>query len=161
MQIIPENAPHTCDVLVVGNGMVGHHFVVQLQAQAPDKKITVLSGESRLAYDRVHLSEFFSGKTSDDLALTTTAQYDDMSVDYVLNAWVSEIDKENKTVTTQDGYIFSYEALVLATGSYPFVPLSLAMTKRIVWCIALLTIYTLSRHLRQKVALAWSSVAVC
>lgn len=122
MQIIPENAPHTCDVLVVGNGMVGHHFVVQLQAQAPDKKITVLSGESRLAYDRVHLSEFFSGKTSDDLALTTTAQYDDMSVDYVLNAWVSEIDKENKTVTTQDGYIFSYEALVLATGSYPFVP---------------------------------------
>ncbi len=122
MQIIPENAPHTCDVLVVGNGMVGHHFVVQLQAQAPDKKIMVLSGESRLAYDRVHLSEFFSGKTSDDLALTTTAQYDDMSVDYVLNAWVSEIDKENKTVTTQDGYIFSYEALVLATGSYPFVP---------------------------------------
>jgi len=45
-------------VVVVGNGMVGHHFVQQLVSQQSDSKnvdITVLSGEDRLAYDRAHL----------------------------------------------------------------------------------------------------------
>ena len=59
-------------VVVVGNGMVGHHFVEQLtQLRTANQaiEITVLSAESRLAYDRVHLSEYFSGKTAQDLSL--------------------------------------------------------------------------------------------
>lgn len=110
------------DVLVVGNGMVGHYFVDQLRSLAPETKITVLCGESRLAYDRVHLSEFFSGKTADDLALTTEAVYDSLNIDYHLNSWVTKIDKANKTVETAGGESYSYQKLILATGSYPFVP---------------------------------------
>lgn len=110
------------DVLVVGNGMVGHHFVEQLRAIDESLSITVLSGESRLAYDRVHLSEFFSGKTESDLALTTQANYQKLNIQYALNAWVNNIDKDNQTVTTTDGQTYTYKKLVLATGSYPFVP---------------------------------------
>ena len=48
-------------VVVVGNGMVGHHFVeqlAQLNTAVQAIEITVLSAEPRLAYDRVHLSTY-------------------------------------------------------------------------------------------------------
>ncbi|WNC68195.1 nitrite reductase large subunit NirB [Thalassotalea nanhaiensis] len=111
----------TQNIVVVGNGMVGHHFVEQL-SQNSNYNITVLSAESRLAYDRVHLSEYFSGKTADDLALTTPEVYQQLGVNFYLDAKVTTIDKSRKVVTTEQGESYSYDKLVLATGSYPFVP---------------------------------------
>ncbi len=108
-------------IVVVGNGMVGHHFIEQL-SENENYQLTVLSAESRLAYDRVHLSEYFAGKTADDLALTTPDAYQKLGVEFHLNAKVTSIDKSNKTVTTEQGQDFSYDKLILATGSYPFVP---------------------------------------
>ena len=111
-------------IVVVGNGMVGHHFVEQLcqSAKAKDYEITVLSAESRLAYDRVHLSSYFAGKTAEDLALTTPESYRELGVRFELDAKVVSLDKTGKTVTTATGKHFSYDKLILATGSYPFVP---------------------------------------
>lgn len=109
-------------VVVVGNGMVGHHFVEQLRQKSENAMITVLSAEPRLAYDRVHLSEFFSGKTAEQLALTTEDNYQRLNVDFHVNARVVKIDSETKSVETQSGQVFEYDKLVLATGSYPFVP---------------------------------------
>ena len=108
-------------IVVVGNGMVGNHFVEQL-SQNKDYHITVLSAESRLAYDRVHLSEYFAGKTADDLALTTPETYQELGVEFHLDAKVTQLDKANKTVTTEQGQTFAYDKLILATGSFPFVP---------------------------------------
>ena len=73
-------------VVVVGNGMVGHHFVEQLTKQSIDTEITVLSAEPRLAYDRVHLSEYFSGKNPEDLALTTPQHYQELGVHFETSA---------------------------------------------------------------------------
>ncbi|MFT6269992.1 MAG: nitrite reductase (NADH) large subunit [Alphaproteobacteria bacterium] len=110
------------DVLVVGNGMVGHHFAEKLRELDSKSTIHVLCGESRLAYDRVHLSEFFSGKTAEDLAMTTESHYISLNISFDLNAWVNNIDRDAKIVITESGKRYSYTKLVLATGSYPFVP---------------------------------------
>jgi nitrite reductase (NADH) large subunit len=50
-------------LIVVGNGMVGHHFLEQLVASpaAAEYDILVFGEEKQLAYDRVHLSEYFAG----------------------------------------------------------------------------------------------------
>ena len=112
-------------VVVVGNGMVGHHFVEQLselRSSPQAVEITVLSAEPRLAYDRVHLSEFFAGKTADDLAMTTGETYDAWQVNYKTNAKVTHIDRDQKAVTTEAGDTYTYDKLILATGSYAFVP---------------------------------------
>lgn len=109
-------------ILVVGNGMVGHHFVEQLRAAAPTAKITVLCGEPQLAYDRVYLSSVFSGKSAAELALTTEQHYQQLGIHYQLNCWVSRIEPRSKTVFTATGDNYHYDQLVLATGSYPFVP---------------------------------------
>ena len=109
-------------VVVVGNGMVGHHYVEQLVASETEAQVTVIGGETRPAYDRVHLSEIFSGRTAEDLALTTRDHYKEIGVDAHFGDAVASIDRENKTVTTDSGREFGYDKLVLATGSYPFVP---------------------------------------
>ena len=109
-------------VVVVGNGMVGHHYVEQLVASDVEAQITVIGGETRPAYDRVHLSEFFAGRSPEDLALTTRDHYRELGVEAHFGDMVASIDRDTKTLTTESGKQFAYDNLVLATGSYPFVP---------------------------------------
>ena len=109
-------------VVVVGNGMVGHHYVEQLVASDVEAQITVIGGETRPAYDRVHLSEFFAGRSPEDLALTTRDHYRELGVEAHFGDMVANIDRDTKTLTTESGKQFAYDKLVLATGSYPFVP---------------------------------------
>lgn len=57
-------------IVLIGHGMVGHKFLESLtETGLSDVEVTVLCEEPRAAYDRVHLSEFFSGKTAEDLSL--------------------------------------------------------------------------------------------
>ncbi|MBV8158717.1 MAG: NAD(P)/FAD-dependent oxidoreductase, partial [Dyella sp.] len=111
-------------IIIVGHGMVGHKFLECLaEAGAQDLEVTVLCEEPRPAYDRVHLSEFFAGKSADDLSLVPEgffAQHNNMLLR--LNAKATTIDTAAKTVTTSTGETLGYDKLVLATGSSPFVP---------------------------------------
>ena len=111
-------------IIVVGNGMVGHNFINTLATSeyASQLELVTFSEEPRLAYDRVQLSKYFSGASADDLALTTTAEYDGLGVTYIMSDKVVGIDADNKTITTSNGRVEGYDKLVLATGSYPFVP---------------------------------------
>jgi len=109
-------------VVVIGNGMVGHRFVESLMNLELSVAITVLAEEPVPAYDRVHLSEVFSGKSPDALALTTTEQYEAWGISARFNDPVITIDRVNQSVTTEAGYEVTYDYLVLATGSTPFVP---------------------------------------
>ena len=109
-------------LVVVGNGMVGHHLVEQLINLKTDYAITVIGAEPRPAYDRVHLSEVFAGKEPHELALTTREFYETAGVDAIFGDAVATIDRTAHTVTTDGGREFGYDKLVLATGSFPFVP---------------------------------------
>jgi nitrite reductase (NADH) large subunit len=111
-------------IVVVGNGMVGHHYVEQLiEAKAHDHyEILVFGEEKYIAYDRVHLSEYFTGATTEDLSLTTTGFYEQNDVQFYAGNKVVGIDAPTHTVTLENGNVVHYSALVLATGSYPFVP---------------------------------------
>ena len=97
--------------------MVGHRFV-GLAAAVPGVAITVFGEEPRRAYDRVHLSEYFAGSSADDLALEEPPS--DATVH--VGERVVEIDRESNAVHTDKGRRIDYNTLVLATGSYPFVP---------------------------------------
>jgi nitrite reductase (NADH) large subunit len=110
-------------ILVIGHGMVGHKFLESLdESGVRDAEVTVLCEEPRPAYDRVHLSEFFSGKSADDLSLVSPGFFDRDNLLLKLNTRATSIDRANKTVTVATGEVLSYDKLVLATGSYPFVP---------------------------------------
>ncbi len=111
-------------IAVIGNGMVGHKFIETLlqETNSSDYEIITFSEEPRLAYDRVQLSSYFTGATAADLALTDESYYDSHGVRFVLNDKVVAIDVEKNTLVTASGREEVYDRLVLATGSYPFVP---------------------------------------
>ncbi|THF61797.1 nitrite reductase large subunit [Pseudothauera nasutitermitis] len=114
-------------IVVVGNGMVGHRFVQELLAVHSDLpaagiELTVLGEEPRPAYDRVHLSSFFSGSSAEDLSLVEPGFYQRPGLTLRLNARVAGIERRRNTLQLADGEVLAYDKLVLATGSYPFVP---------------------------------------
>ena len=109
-------------LVIVGNGMVGHHLVEQMLEANSNFHITVIGAEPRPAYDRVHLSEVFAGREPHELALTTREFYKEHGVSAHFGDAVASIDRDKKVVTTEGGQQFSYDKLVLATGSFPFVP---------------------------------------
>ncbi|WP_427184879.1 nitrite reductase large subunit NirB [Bordetella bronchialis] len=118
------NATHPAETLIViGNGMVGHHFVEQLIAQgALDRyRILVYGEESRRAYDRVHLSEYLAGRDAESMAMSDAAFYERPGLSLRLGVRVQEIDRRNREIVTDEGRQ-AYDKLVLATGSFPFVP---------------------------------------
>ena len=122
MDVIQTSNGATCQladrqVVVVGNGMVGHRFV-ELAVATPGMAVTVFGEEPRAAYDRVHLSEYFSGVGAQELALPPLPP----SATVHVGERVTRIDREAKSVRTDQGRCVSYDTLVLATGSYPFVP---------------------------------------
>ena len=78
--------------------------------------------ESRLAYDRVNLSKWFEGKSDADLSLVSEGQYEQLGVEVVRADAAVELDRSARTVKLASGRVLPYDELVLATGSYPFVP---------------------------------------
>ncbi|MDM0014538.1 nitrite reductase large subunit NirB [Variovorax sp. J22P168] len=110
-------------IAVIGHGMVGHKFLEQLhELGLSQAKVTVLCEEPRPAYDRVHLSEFFAGKSADDLSLVEPGFFERTGFTLRLAARAASIERRNNTITTADGEVVPYDKLVLATGSSPFVP---------------------------------------
>lgn len=110
-------------LVVIGNGMVGQNFLAGLVAAGNGQyNIVTFCEEPRPAYDRVHLSEFFSGKTAEDLSLVEAGFFENHGIMIHLGDRAVTIDREAKTVTSAKGVAVQYDKLVLATGSYPFVP---------------------------------------
>ncbi|GAA2139432.1 nitrite reductase large subunit NirB [Kitasatospora kazusensis] len=112
------------DVILVGHGMVGQRFLEALVEQpgAADWRVTVLAEEPRPAYDRVQLTSWFSGRTAEELSLCPPGFLAEHGIELRLGDPVAAVDRAARTVTTRAGHTLSYDALVLATGSYPFVP---------------------------------------
>lgn len=111
-------------ILVIGNGMVSYKLCEKLLQKATPESldITVFGEETRPAYDRVHLSEYFSGKTAEDLLLAPADWYRENGIQLLTGELITQIDPEQKTVSSHRGYYYSYDQLILATGSSPFVP---------------------------------------
>jgi nitrite reductase (NADH) large subunit len=111
-------------VIVVGNGMVGYKFCEKFIAKSGQEnyQITVFGEEPRRAYDRVHLSEYFTGKSADDLSLSTSNWYEENNIILNTSELITDINREQKTIHTHLEKTHTYDYLVLATGSAAFVP---------------------------------------
>jgi nitrite reductase (NADH) large subunit len=111
-------------LVVVGNGMVGHRFVEAAAERGILRQFStvVVSEETRLAYDRVNLSKWFEGKTDADLSLVADGQYEGLGVEVVRGEAIAALDRAACAVRFASGRELAYDELVLATGSYPFVP---------------------------------------
>ncbi|GAC1382494.1 MAG: hypothetical protein NVSMB45_08600 [Ginsengibacter sp.] len=88
-------------IIVIGNGMCSYKFCEKLVAKNNSDQYTVVvfGEEVRPAYDRVHLSEFFSGKSAEDLSLASAEWYTFNNIKLHLGDPVINIDRNNHTIT--------------------------------------------------------------
>ena len=111
-------------VIVIGNGMVGYKFCERLFDKDTEKQFQIVTfcEEKRPAYDRVHLSEFFAGKSAEDLSMASLDWYKEREIEIHIGDKAVDIDRENKIVKSEKGLAIEYDFVVMATGSIPFVP---------------------------------------
>jgi nitrite reductase (NADH) large subunit len=112
--------PH---LIVIGNGMAGCRAVEEILARDAGKyRITIFGAEPRVNYNRIMLSPLLAGeKTFEDIVINDQAWYDDNAITLVAGDPVVAIDRKIQTVTARSGRVESYDKLILATGSDPFI----------------------------------------
>ncbi|GAB2845611.1 nitrite reductase large subunit NirB [Actinoallomurus bryophytorum] len=105
-------------LVVTGHGPAAHRLVEAVRARDTGGRwrVTVVGEEPRPAYDRVALTSYLTDGA--DLAYPPH----DEAVTLRTGDRVTAIDRAARTVTTEAGTALRYDALVLATGSVPFVP---------------------------------------
>lgn len=111
--------------MLVGHGMVGQRFLEALAERGVTARarVVVLCEEPRPAYDRVHLTSYFSeGVTPGELSLVEDGFMERHGIELRVGDPAVAVDRDSRTVTARSGLTFGYDTLVLATGSYPFVP---------------------------------------
>ncbi|MGR7027777.1 nitrite reductase large subunit NirB [Geodermatophilus sp. URMC 62] len=112
-------------LVVVGNGMAGARLVEEVLERGGGEqfRITVLGDEPHGNYNRIMLSPVLAGETSEDeIVLNSHDWYADNGVQLRAGVRVERLDTAAKLAHTSDGTAVPYDHLVLATGSYSFVP---------------------------------------
>src|SRR5262245_10599824 len=119
-------------IVVIGNGMVGHRFCEKLiEFDTTHRyRIVTFCEEPRAAYDRVGLTSFFAHRDAEQLMLARLDWYRDSGIELHIGDRAANIDRKKLTVVSEKGQSVRYDHIVLATGSYPFVPPAPGMTNR-------------------------------
>ncbi|MEU4094118.1 nitrite reductase large subunit NirB [Streptomyces sp. NPDC026673] len=114
----------TPTIVLVGHGMVGQRFLEALadRGLTSRARVVVLCEEPRPAYDRVHLTSYFAGTSPEGLSLVEAGFMAEHGIELRLGDPAVAVDRRARTVTARSGLTVGYDTLVLATGSYPFVP---------------------------------------
>jgi len=110
-------------LIVIGNGMAGVATVEHVLRRRQDMAITIFGAEPYPAYNRILLSSFLGGENGlEDLILHPLKWYEENRIQLYKGVTVTSIDPGKKTITTERGEVFTFDKLLIATGSRPFIP---------------------------------------
>lgn len=110
-------------LVVIGNGMAGCRAVEELLARDPTRyRVTIFGAEPHVNYNRIMLSPVLAGeKTFEQIVINDWAWYATNAINLVTSDPVQTIDRAARTVTARSGLTVSYDKLLIATGSDPFI----------------------------------------
>ncbi len=116
----PDTREH---LVVIGNGMAGCRAVEELIARDPTRyRVTIFGAEPHVNYNRIMLSPVLAGeKTFEQIVINDHAWYATNTIELVTSDPVQAIDRAARTVTARSGLTVSYDRLLIATGSDPFI----------------------------------------
>ena len=111
------------NLVLVGNGMAGVRTLEELLKHNDDQyNITVIGAEPHPNYNRIMLSPVLaSEKTINDIILNSREWYAENNIQLITGDAVTQISRASKSVITESGREVSYDRLLLATGSNPFI----------------------------------------
>ena len=106
-------------VIIIGASHAAAQTSVSLRQGGYEGVITVIGDELDLPYHRPPLSkDFLSGdKTLDEILIRPAAAYENGAIEMKLGVRVGAINRDAKTILTDDGEHLAYDKLVLTTGA--------------------------------------------
>ncbi|WP_353097219.1 FAD-dependent oxidoreductase [Tissierella praeacuta] len=109
--------------LIIGNGITGLAAAREIRNNDENGTIIMISNEPTLTYYRVKLTECISKDfTEEELLVSKERWYQDKNIKVILRKVVENVEIQNNKVRLDDGQELSYEKLLIATGSRPFIP---------------------------------------
>lgn len=114
-----QTTEKTFDYLLVGGGMASGYAAKGIREADQTGTIAILSSDKDIPYERPALTKKLwtdDEFTEDEIPITTE---DESGFVIHYETVVTSIDKDNHTVTTQDGTTVGYKKLLLATGGEP------------------------------------------
>ncbi|PZD95434.1 NAD(P)/FAD-dependent oxidoreductase [Paenibacillus sambharensis] len=110
-------------LVLVGNGMAGVRCIEEILALAPERfDITIIGSEPHPNYNRIMLSKVLQGDTGiEDIVTHDWSWYRERGINLLTGETVVGLDRAGRTVSTDRGRVISYDKLILATGSLPFM----------------------------------------
>lgn len=111
-------------MVLIGNGMSGFKFCEKFLKYGVNKKydLVVFGEEYFPAYDRVNLTKYIHGTPAANLYLAPVAWYANNGITLHTNEKVSELNTVQQWIKTSKGKTETYDKLIFATGSKPYVP---------------------------------------
>ena len=107
--------------IVVGGGPAALHAVQALRASNYSGRITLITAEDEVPYDRTTLSKKFLQDNAEpnELLLRPTSFYQEYDVQLLVGKRVSQLNADHKTIQIEGGEELSYGQVLLCTGSTP------------------------------------------
>jgi nitrite reductase (NADH) large subunit len=109
--------------LIIGNGVAGTTAAENIRKQDNEGEITIFSDEALPFYYRLRLNELISGDTSEtQLVAKKESWYEDQNMSLKLKTRIVDVKLNEKTAVTEDNQKFTFDRLLVATGSHSFIP---------------------------------------
>jgi 3-phenylpropionate/trans-cinnamate dioxygenase ferredoxin reductase component len=121
LHVSSSQGVHSSDIgiVIVGGGLAAARTAEQLRRSEFGGRITIVSDEAHLPYDRPPLSKEVLRKEVDDVALKPREFYDENNIILRLGSAATSLDTAAQTVTLADGTVLGYDELVITTGLVP------------------------------------------
>ncbi len=110
-------------LVLIGNGMAGVNVIEHLLKLSPQHyEITIFGSEPHPNYNRILLSYVLAGNSEmKDIVINDYTWYEENHIQLLAGHTIKEIDRVNRTVTSDLGATAQYDALIMAAGSDPFI----------------------------------------
>lgn len=106
-------------IVIVGGGLAAARTAEQLRRAGYSGRLTIVSDEVHLPYDRPPLSKEVLRAEVDEVALKPREFYEEKDITLRLGSAATGLDAVAQTVTLADGTVLGYDELVIATGLVP------------------------------------------
>jgi nitrite reductase (NADH) large subunit len=120
---VSETEPSETRILIIGTGAAGISAVESIRNLSSSAPIQLVSMEKPIPYFRLNLTRYLAGEiTSDALPIHPENWYEEQNINLIRGVEVTQLSPSDRDVHLSDGQKLSYDRLILAMGSHPFIP---------------------------------------
>ncbi|MBU5454672.1 FAD-dependent oxidoreductase [Caproiciproducens sp. MSJ-32] len=109
-------------IIIIGNGAAGFYAAKAIRERNINAVIKLISNEPEHSYVRTQLSDLITEEPDSTFYLEKENWYKENNIIEILGVNVNSIDKDKKTIKLDNNEEIKYDKLILANGSYNFVP---------------------------------------